>query len=58
MAKQFDEKERRCRDCIFLQKKKCPERNYGNKLWICSVCNIEIHHVTDEECHVLSEDYG
>lgn len=51
-----DEKEKRCMDCLFLKKK--PEREHGIKIWICSVCNIEIHNIPDDECTVLDEHYG
>ncbi len=59
MAKKLDEQQKRCADCIYLKKVKDLNAEWHfTKFWICSVCNIEIHHVTDNECHVLSEDYG
>lgn len=58
MAKIFDDRQKRCADCIYLKKVHEHGDSHFTKLWICSVCNIEIHHVTDEECLVLSENYG
>ena len=60
MAKECDVQKLRCKDCIYLKKVKVkdPEYRYTNN-WVCMARNnIEIHHVTDDECLVLSENYG
>lgn len=58
MAKKLDEQQKRCTDCIYLKKVKDLNAEWHfTKFWICSACNIEIHHITDNECHVLSENY-
>lgn len=51
-----DEREKRCMDCIFLKKRM--EREHTVKIWFCSVCNIEIHKIPDDECKVLDENYS
>lgn len=57
--KAHDHQERRCMDCLFMQRRKkwSPSQNRYAYGFFCDHANKEIHEIKNEDCWVLSDEY-